>query len=519
MSLKVRCDPRAAVLAAVLSTGLFCSGCGDYFRPVANPVFLPGGDPQRTRHAVVVSSNGANTGAAVVIDVSGDDAAAIFSGVNSNGVDTGVGRNPVYATNIGGTDYVVNLADNSLSAFILPLLPNPLNPPTQISLPNLNSACLGVAAFAADQPPVQLLAAIQNKLFVAESARNCVAVIDPVTNGDIAEIPVGTHPVAVVATPDGNRVYALNKSDGNVTLIFPSLNQPAPSPMPVGAAPVWAAASSDSSRVFILNQGDSTVSLIDTISETQVPGSPLHVGPGPNYIVYQASLDRAYVTSPADNSLSIIKSATGASPTVTIRSLAGAPCNAAFPISVTALADGTRAYVADRDGNSVCVLDTTSNTFTKRICLTQDPPVPTDPCPGSATPTFIASDSDSMRVYTANQYKSAAFGISSISRSGGVVTVTTSGSNPFAPGQPVTIVGVADFSYNGVFGITAIKSSTQFTYSQAGLPDTSSSGGAATILPYISIIQTSGDATLKQSDGTPLTIPASGTPTFIAMTP
>jgi YVTN family beta-propeller protein len=434
MSLKVRCGPRAAVLAAVVSMGLFCNGCGDYFRPVANPVFQPGGDPQRSRHAVVVSSNGANTGAAVVIDVSGDDAAAIFSGVNSNGVDTGVGRNPVYATNIGGEDYVVNLDDNSLSAFFLPIVPNPLNPPIQISLPNLT--CPGVAAFAPDQPPLQLLAAAQNKLFVAESARNCVAVIDPVTNGDIAEIPVGTHPVAVVATPDGNRVYVLNKTDGSVTLIFPATNQPAPpsiSPISVGAAPVWGAASSDSSRVFILNQGDSTVSLIDTISEKLVPGPPLQVGPGPNYIVYQAGQNRVYVTSPADDSLSIIENATGASPTVTVLSLAGPPCNAGFPISVTALADGSRAYVADKATSTVCVLDTTSNQFIKSITNLTSATLNGQPLP--AAPVFIASDSDSTRVYTAN---SGSHDISIIDTSTDT-TVKQSGTPPPLTSPPLTI--------------------------------------------------------------------------------
>ena len=345
----------------------------------------------------------------------------------------------------------------------------------------------------------------------------------------VSHIPVGNNPVALVATPDGTQIYAINQGSNNVTVIFPATDQNvATINLPAGARPVWGAVSSDGTRVFIVNQGTDTVSVINTVTDSLVPGTApclldtFCVGPGPNYITYQATLNRAYVTSPAGNSLSIIDNNTGT--VLPPISLAGAPCNGQHPISVTALADGTRVYVADDVTNSVCVLNTTNNTFTKRICLVQEPATPaapTAPCVGSATPVFIASNSDATRVYTANQYQTAPFAIASISRATtGVVTVTTTGSNPFVAGQPVTIAGVSDASYAGVFGITAVISSTQFAYSQTGLPASSFVGGTASVLPYVSIIQTAGDTTVKGSDGvTPLTIDAGGTPVFIAMTP
>ncbi len=125
---------------------------------------------------------------------------------------------------------------------------------------------------------------------------------------------------------------------------------------------MWGAVSSDGTRVFIVNQGSNNVSVIDTATDTVI--NTLPVGAGPNYITYQATLNRAYVTSPAGNSLSIINNNLG---TVQTISLAGAPCNGQHPISVTALADGSRVYVADDVTNSVCVLNTTNNTFTKSI--------------------------------------------------------------------------------------------------------------------------------------------------------
>ncbi|HYN15539.1 MAG TPA: YncE family protein [Terriglobales bacterium] len=510
MNLKGKSGAAATVLGAVFGLGLFCSGCGEYFRPVANPVPQPGGDPQRTAHALVVSSNGSNLGTAVVIDVSGDTNVGTFT----------VGRKPVHAASFAGADYVVNRDDNSVATFTLLGVGNP---PTLIGLPG------PPPADATPASPV-FVAPAGGKLFVAEPGLNEVADISVASNTVSTHIPVGKNPVALVATPDGTKLYCLNKEDGTVSVIFPTIDTVVKI-IPVGASPVWGAVSSDGGRVFVLNQGSNTVpgtvSVIDTATDMVV--NTFGVGAGSKYIIYQASQNRVYVASPGANSqcgavqfpcLYVFENNTG---TITPVSLAGVPCNGQHPIAVTALADGTRAYVADDVTNSVCVLNTTSNTFTKRICLVQDPANSTDPCVGSATPVFIASDSDSTRVYTANQFQAGPFNIQSISRADGVVTVTTNGGVPFEAGHPITIAGVSDFTYNGVFGITAVNAShTQFTYVQTGFPDSSLAGtGTATVLPYVSLIRTSDGTTVKTTSGgaIPLTIPAGGMPTFIAMTP
>ncbi len=492
MSLAGKSGAAAAGLVAVFTLALFCAGCGDVYRPVATPISQPGGDPQREHHVLVVSSNDSNKGTAVAIDVSGDTAVAIFSG------DNAVGRNPVHATNLGGTDYVVNRDDNSLSVFSLPVVPNSLNPPALVSLPGPTPATPGVTPAV----PVFVVVA-QNKVFVAESGRNKVAVVDPSSNSMTLEIQVGQNPVALVATPDGTLLYCLNKDENSVSVIFPANNTVLPTPIPVGTSPVWGAVSADGSHVFVVNHGSNSVSVIDTSSETVV--NTLSVGAGPNYIVYDSAIKRAYITSPAGNSLSIINDNLG---TVQTISMAGAPCNALSPISVTALADGTRAYVADQVTNNVCVLNTASNAFTRVISVGTGP----------TNTSGIISDPDSTRAHTAS---SATLPIASISRSSNVVTVNTSGSNSFRVGQTVVIAGVADTTYDGSFGITAVSSSTQFTYSQSGADSSSSSGGTATAtVGYVSIIQTSNDTLVTQSDGmTPLTIPTLGTPTFITLTP
>lgn len=79
--------------------------------------------------------------------------------------------------------------------------------------------------------------------------------------------------------------------------------------------------------------------------------------------------------------------------------------------------------------------------------------------------------------------------ISSISRSGGVVTVTTKSPHGvyFDSTQPsnsqmqITVSSVADSSFNGTFYLTSTPTSSTLTFSQAGTNSTSSSGGISAV--------------------------------------
>jgi len=70
--------------------------------------------------------------------------------------------------------------------------------------------------------------------------------------------------------------------------------------------------------------------------------------------------------------------------------------------------------------------------------------------------------------------------ITSASRTGNVVTITTTGDAVDVGGLTVTIAGVADSSYNGNFVVTT-TSANSFTYAQTGA-NSSSSGGTASVL-------------------------------------
>jgi DNA-binding beta-propeller fold protein YncE len=114
---------------------------------------------------------------------------------------------------------------------------------------------------------------------------------------------------------------------------------------------------------------------------------------------YDRRLNRLYVTSGAANTLSIFDAST---PTPTLlKTLNVAP----GPVGVTALADGTRAYVLSVQVGStvdpvITVINQLTNTVLKTITLT--PVTALASCTGVPRRLAIASDAGSLRVYVSN---------------------------------------------------------------------------------------------------------------------
>jgi len=70
-------------------------------------------------------------------------------------------------------------------------------------------------------------------------------------------------------------------------------------------------------------------------------------------------------------------------------------------------------------------------------------------------------------------------------RTANSVTITTSTPHGILAGQTVTVAGVTDASFNGVFVVGSVPTISTLTYLQGGA-DSSSSGGTATLTPQIS---------------------------------
>jgi DNA-binding beta-propeller fold protein YncE len=218
--------------------------------------------------------------------------------------------------------------------------------------------------------PVYLASSQNNAMFAAnygvEGDPNCnfsstdsVAYLNAVNNtvGNIAYLPPASHPVAMVETPNALNLYVLNQGSNSVTDLSP-IDLSTMGTIPVGNTPAWAVARPDNQRVYVVTQGDGELYTINTATNAVMPGSPQAVGGrGANFVLYDKTLNRLYVTNPTAGTVYLFDATTDppspiGSPTGAI-SIPVPPactpatiCSPVMPVSVAALPDGSRFYVA-----------------------------------------------------------------------------------------------------------------------------------------------------------------------------
>jgi hypothetical protein len=205
------------------------------------------------------------------------------------------------------------------------------------------------------------------------SSTDSIAVLDN-TVGSITNIvflPAASHPVALVEaqSPTGDKLYSANQGSNSIS----SFNTVDMSPNTVngfsGTTPVWLVARSDGRRVYALTQGDGHLVPIDTATDTVfLSQTNLSVGAGANFILYDANLNRLYVTNPTNSTVYVFSATGGLDPatglandtptllaTISLTTGANAPCpSGCSPVSVAALPDGSRFYVASYETAAAC---------------------------------------------------------------------------------------------------------------------------------------------------------------------
>ena len=356
--MSLRCVGRLA--AMVLVTLLF-TACGQVYRPVVIPCSENGipGCPVQTPpipanfHAVFAISTNApdNPGGALQIDVSGDS--IIAETPTSNPSATNLGDVPTHAAILpnnsrvfvasagsilpGGIDVVSSFTTASQAPFA-----TGFGPVTTIPL-------------ATGSQPVFVNTTQSNAVYVANFGTNSVSAVNPSTNVVTNTVPVvGTNPVGLAELPNATKLYVANQGTNQATSSVSSLNVADLSPNPVhgfsGTNPVWIVARGDNQKIYVLTQGDGQLVTIDTATDTV--SSSLPVGAGANYIFFDPNLNRLYVTNPLTSTVYVFSDTGGAGDTplqlAAISFAVGSvPCPlGCAPISVTALANGTRFYVA-----------------------------------------------------------------------------------------------------------------------------------------------------------------------------
>lgn len=288
----------------------------------------------------------------------------------------------------------------------------------------------------------------------------------------------------------------------------------------VGISPRWAVIRGDGARVYVLSHDDGMLTTINSLAPTDVVMGSIAVGAGADFLYYDSIRSRLYIPNPTTSKVGIYDATTDPPANLATIDLTaplpaggGSPCptTGCAPTSVTALADGSRAYVASYSIDTtstnclqtpclqaqVTVINELTNQVTKVISL---PEVSVSPVGNCASARFrvsvAAAPVDGSRVYVSS---CDASGVSSINTSGDVYfaaipapgsafsptlmnisAATQNGSQttytytydpnsgtPIFLGLVVTITGVSQSGDNGTFTVTGLGNGT-FTVSNPG---------------------------------------------------
>ena len=355
---------RAVLITALLA--LFLSSCGETFRPIATIVPGTGGPaPQVAKTAIVLTDNGT---------------ASTSRHFNLSGnTETGavpVGQGPAFAALVGGLGrvYVLNHTDETLTFYSAVA---PSAGANTVTLPS-----------GADPRFVESSANLAF-VYVSYNARDSVGVISTSTNAQTAEIqlPPGAAPTAMLTTATGTKLFVAEPGINRVAVVEPATNTIV-TQLDFGggcASPSAFAQKPDASYVYVICNGSNNLFWINTSNNSTSDVPPASLGTNPSSITYDAFRNRIVVTNAGSNTVSFINEDI-ATPPATYHTVTTVPVGS-VPVSATALANGSRVYVADQASNTLTVIDSATLTVKATIPL-------------SGSPQQVRSSIDSLRVAT-----------------------------------------------------------------------------------------------------------------------
>ena len=374
--MRLLCRTGGVLLAAFVL--LLMPGCGDQYRPVANPVIGPGGQPQQTHYAYVVNNNPAGDGSVTQINVSGDSVTQVQT--------TGLGSNYIAFPNTSAAAlFVTNGGNDSVSEFDVSGAGTAINLPT-------------------GSHPVVVTSTQNGVMYVLNSGPNSfcpntgsISTVSTATLAVANTACVGVNPIAMVQAAGGGRLYVINQGDNSVSAFDPASQSVVTiftMANGIGLNPVFLTSSADGAYIFVVAAGDGvnpgTLSIISTGNYSVVPSVSL--GVRPTFAFFDPTLVRLYVTNGGSNTVSIFDGSNvniNNSPPIP---LLGTTPVGANPVSVTALPNGTRFFVASSGSNNVTDASATSFAVLNTI-----------PLPVGSNPVWIASEPTSTKIYVANQ--------------------------------------------------------------------------------------------------------------------
>ncbi len=195
--------------------------------------------------------------------------------------------------------------------------------------------------------------------WVTNQGDDTVMAVDTVTGRVAQTVPVGAKPAGVALSPDGRRVYVTNPEGRSLSVITRGTGAPDVQEVPAGAGPLGVAVARDG-RVFVADWYGSTVAVLDPAG---APLGTLQVGPSPSGMATDPDGTRLYVANREGDTLSVIDLRTlGTVATVPVG-------HALFGVTV----QGGRVFVANVQSGDVSVLDAATLQEVRRLKVGEFP--------------------------------------------------------------------------------------------------------------------------------------------------
>ena len=265
----------------------------------------------------------------------------------------------------------------------------------------------------------------------------------------------------------------------------------------VGTQPGALAINTATGIAVVANRGSNSITLIDlTATPPKVIGAPIAVGTSPTGVAVDNVRNLALVANNGSKNVSVVNLGTAAVTATIDLTNASVTGTGPFSVGVNPLTGlGLVAYSPTDSSvhgtNNATLIDLTANPpaviGTVTISTGQNPQVDVEPRLNWAVVTPGGGGSLSIVDLGRRTVSTIAAAPGGAVRSSNVVTITTTTDHRVIANEAVLITGVADPSFNGIFTVSAVPSSTTFTYVQTAANATSGGGSATYALPLATV--------------------------------
>lgn len=208
------------------------------------------------------------------------------------------------------------------------------------------------------------IASDAGRLYASNVFAQSVSVIDIASNAVVTNLPIAGGPTAVVASPNGTRVYVLNGTGGAfVSEIDTATNAVLRTTPLVVTQARGMAITPDGARLYVSTYGSNSVKVVETATMSVMATIP--VGNVPMGVDVSPNGSHVYVAAASSNAVFAIATATN---TVVATIPVGTQ-----PLSARVTPDGSRVYVANDLSKTVSVIDTQTHTVITTVSVESNP--------------------------------------------------------------------------------------------------------------------------------------------------